>query len=89
MDFEPPSPQEIENVQSIKKRFEDINIKFTDIKILRFLRGRKGDVDKAYHGLKKHIEWRQENSVDLITVDSFQSEDNLKKIVLKGFDNKK
>ena len=39
---------------------------FTDTCILRFLRGRKHDKERAYRAMNRFFEWRRENSVDLI-----------------------
>lgn len=80
MSFVSPTEDELAAVMRLKERIinefpEGIN-RFTDTAILRFLRGRKHDEDKAFKALQKHIEWRNEYHVDEIMnhKDQFQNE---------------
>jgi hypothetical protein len=38
----------------------------SDIKILRFLRGRKHNIEHAFKSLQRHLLWRKENEIDKI-----------------------
>jgi hypothetical protein len=58
----------------------------TDTAILRFLRGRKHDIEKAYKAIVRHIKWREENNVDFITPESIQNEINANKVIVSGTD---
>jgi len=62
------------------------NYEFSDMTILRFYRGRKGDVKKAVTGLYKNLEWRAEHKPSEITDDMIQAEVKDKKIFVSGVD---
>lgn len=86
--FVPMTPEEKVNVDLLQKRFseEAIEHKFTDTTVMRFLRGRKHDAEKAYRAMKRHLDWRKENNVDSLTPDSFENELKANKVILSGKD---
>ena len=90
VEFIPPTPEETRSVQLLKSQLQDANVEhhFTDVNVLRFLRGRKHDVVKALRGLTKHAEWRAAFRVDHILTDtsSFQNEMDQNKGVLGSYD---
>lgn len=61
---------------------------FSDIALLRFLRGRKLDVEKAYRALLRHLIWRNENKVDYIDscFEEIHGELTKRKIFVECFD---
>ena len=73
-----PSSAETETVEALKQQLAEtepaLTYQFTDTAVLRFLRGRKGDVEKAYRAMLRYVEWREENKVDEITADGIQAE---------------
>lgn len=91
MSFTEPTSQELEAVERLKVRLqEDQKVhKFTDTAILRFLRGRKQDEEKAYKALTMHIEWRVENQADTINdqVATFETELKSQKVRSAGPDH--
>ena len=60
--------------------------KFTDMGIVRFIRGRKMDENKACRALLRHISWRQDLRVADITLESVRSEVDKRKILVWGRD---
>ncbi len=93
MSFVPPSEAENEAVTRLKEKViterpeaKDI---FTDTAILRFYRGRKGDEEKAYRALLKHLDWRKEHNVNEIHEQThlFENELNSGKIIVDGIDH--
>lgn len=70
MPFPTPTSQELEQVQSLRERIAANNIvlspKITEVTILRFLRGVKGNVSDAYDRIIAYNQWRTENDVDNI-----------------------
>ena len=90
MIFVQPSEDEKANVATLKQQLTDAACThpFTDVTVLRFLRGRKHVMDKALNGLIKHVEWREEFHVDTIVTDtsSFTKEMNQRKCIVSGFD---
>ena len=93
--FIEPSEEEIASVCKLK---ESLLLETTsphardvsDVKVLRFLRGRNHIHDKTLHGLVKHCEWREQYKVDEIlhSTDSFLTELNTRKIANVGLDLK-
>lgn len=65
---------------------ESLSYKFTDTTILRFLRGRQGDKDKALKAMLRHLKWRSEFKVDSIDPSTIQSEIDKRKIFCESFD---
>ena len=90
MIFIEPSDEEKANCATLKQQLNEAACThpFTDVTILRFLRGRKHVMDKALNGLMKHVEWREENHVDTIAIDtsSFTKEITQRKCFGSGFD---
>eukprot|EP01039_Chlorochromonas_danica_P000740 gene740-804_t len=83
MSYQPPTNDELAAVERLKTRLaEEHREKFTDTTILRFLRGRKHDEEKAFKALNRHLEWREENEVDSISdkLSNFQGEMNSQKL---------
>ena len=67
-------------------RGEQDSYRFTDMAIVRFLRGRKRDEGKTFRAMLRHMKWRREMEVATITPDLFRSEMLKRKIVLHGKD---
>ena len=95
MQFVEPSPEELTMVSGLKEALslsptKSQTYSFSDVKILRFLRGRNHILEKTLHGLIKHVEWREENKVDgiLQNATSFNEELEQRKIFNAGFDMK-
>jgi CRAL/TRIO domain len=90
MQFVPPTVEETAAVSDLKTQLSDANVTypFTDIAILRFLRGRNHVTEKALNGLIKHVEWRKTNNVDslLTNTASFETEMEQRKVFNEGFD---
>jgi len=90
MSFTPPTEDESETVQKIKHKLStehsDLGFTFTDTAILRFLRGRKHDEERALKSLVRHVQWRKENDVDDIAAKKEQFENELenKKLTIEG-----
>lgn len=59
---------------------------FSDMTILRFIRGRKGDVERAFRLLQRHIAWRAEKNVDNLGPESCQEELDKRKSMISGID---
>ena len=62
--------------------------KLSDTAILRFLRGRKHDDNKAYRALLRYLSWRQEEDADGITKEMFPRELRARKLVPGDFRDK-
>ena len=64
--------------------------KFSDVSLLRFLKGRKNDVEKAFRALLRHLIWRNENKVDYIDTcfEEIHGELQKRKIFVECFDKK-
>lgn len=58
----------------------------SDMMVLRFVRGRKGDVDKAFRLLMRHCEWRREKNADTVGPDAFPDEGPKKRVIIRGAD---
>ena len=90
MSFQPPNEAELAAVERLKTSLaaHHENHKFSDIAILRFLRGRKGDEEKAFKALNRHLEWREEHDVDNIHshVHTFDVELKSNKVTVHGND---
>jgi hypothetical protein len=89
MSYLEPSPEELAAVQRLKSRLAAEQVpKLTDTAVLRFLRGRKHDEEKALKALNRHLQWREENEVDDIDKNISQFEKELKSqtIVVHGSD---
>lgn len=90
LQFVPPSDEEKETVVKLKAQLaaENITYPFTDVAILRFLRGRKHIVEKALNGMQKHLEWRKELKVEELLKDttSFNHELSQRKFFNSGYD---
>jgi hypothetical protein len=70
---------EVADLLNLLAENPNLTHKFSFIKTLRFLRGRKRDVPKTYRALCKHDEWRTELCVDKLGDREF-SEDSRRKI---------
>ena len=57
---------------------------FTDMQILRFVRGRKRILDAAVEALIKHALWRKERKVEDITAEMVNEEITKNKVVTRG-----
>jgi hypothetical protein len=71
MPFNPPTEEELQQVQHIKERLStavegQLSPKITDVTILRFLRGMKYNLDEAFTRVVDYDKWRKEHSVDTI-----------------------
>ena len=90
MQFVEPTDEEAASVSKLKLLLSesDISHQFTDVSVLRFLRGRNHVVEKALNGLSKHVEWRQKNDVDNLLTNTapFESEIEQRKVYNEGFD---
>ena len=88
MEFIPPTSEEEELVNSLIERLSAENITHTlsRVAVLRFLRGRKGDAEKAFRAIERHIEWRNEHTVDNIDEDYIRKELESGKVVVRGVD---
>ena len=90
MIFIQPSDEENASIVTLKQQLTAAACThpFTDVTVLRFLRGRKHVMDKALNGLIKHVEWREEYHVDTIVTDtsSFNKEIAQRKCIVSGFD---
>jgi hypothetical protein len=88
--FVEASTEELVLVEEVKLELIDLKNPhhFTDLCILRFLRGRQHNKEKAVNGLTKHVEWRIENKIDgiMINKESFQSELDQRKVFNEGYD---
>ena len=60
--------------------------RFSDMCIVRFLRGRKLDQHKAFRALVRHLKWRADNDVSSITASAVMAESQQRKIVVHGKD---
>ena len=93
MNFVEPTAEEAAAVKELKALLAEqaISYQFTDVAVLRFLRGRNHIKEKALNGLVKHVEWREKYHVDklLTETESFKSETEQKKVFGEGFDLKK
>ena len=90
-----PNKEEAEVVARLRARLEEERseypegyetFEFTNETIFRFLRSRKHDEEKAFNGLRKHIDWRFENNVHDITPEKIDEEVAKRKIFVKNFD---
>ncbi len=86
MAFKPPSSDELNLVQILKERVQELPYNFSDIEILRFLRGRKLILDDAYRSMEKHAAWRKEKEVESITEEDVINEHQKRKSVIHGYD---
>lgn len=59
---------------------------YSDMSILRFIRGRNHDLDKAFRALMKNREWRIAEKVESISEESFISESKQGKLLIEGRD---
>jgi hypothetical protein len=58
----------------------------SDMTLLRFIRGRKGEVDRAFRLFSRHLQWRKEKGVDALSVDDCRTEWDKKKCFVSGCD---
>ena len=79
---------EHEAVQTVRRMLAEAGEtqEMSDMMVLRFVRGRKGDVDKAFRLLQRHCDWRREKSADTITLDACPDEAPKKRVVIQGTD---
>lgn len=61
-------------------------VRLTDMAVVRFLRGRKLDEQKAFRALIRHLKWRATNEVASITSEMVFAESRQRKIVNHGRD---
>jgi len=87
-----PSASEREAVEQLRIILDadpeatTVPYRFTDTALLRFYRGRKGDIEKAHRALVKHLQWRVENEVESITDEDIAVEFDQGKLNVVGFD---
>ena len=90
-----PSIEEQEVLDRLRRRLDDVrsewpegykDFDFTNESLFRFLRSRKHDEEKTFHGLRKHVEWRYENKVHEITAKTIEEEVAKRKIFVSGKD---
>lgn len=88
--FIPPSEEELVKVATNKQRLIDDQCThpFTDVAVLRFIRGHKGNEEKAYHFKKKHVQWRADENADAIELSSIENVVKRKAALLFGRDKK-
>lgn len=93
MPFIDPSEEELAVVQRLRLALSDtpnitLSPKTTDVTILRFLRGSKGDEERALGELIKHSEWRLQYNVDEIDINipRFQGQIDKKLVIFQGND---
>lgn len=86
--FVPPASEETKTVALMQAQWADkeYSYNFKDITVLRFLRGHKGNSEKAVAFMEKHVKWRLEENVDNIVVEMFQKEHDSGKAVIFGQD---
>ena len=65
---------------------ENFPFKFSDVTIIRFLRGRKCNVENALKAIARHVKWRTEECVAEITGADIQNELKTGKIQVYGSD---
>lgn len=58
----------------------------TDMAVLRFIRGRKGDTERAFRLLQRHILWRAEKGADTASLDTSPNEAPKKRVIIQGTD---
>ncbi len=59
---------------------EGVNHNFSEIKLTRFLRGRKHDVEKTTKALIKHLEWLNTNNIEAISEVEIKTELDIGKL---------
>lgn len=87
--------EELESVEQFKGEIlsrgeeEDFDIKKEHLedenKLLRFLKARNFDLDKATEMFVKHLRWREENDVDEILFQTFPEREQLLKFYPQGY----
>jgi len=82
----------IEKLPELRTHFPNLEPRFDDFYLLRFLRARKGDIPKTVKMLKSHFEWRTTKKIDELyynhmTTDAvlFPEEDSISKIYPSGY----
>jgi hypothetical protein len=86
MSYSPPTDQELQQVEQLKTNIQDITTyTFSDIELLRFLRGRKWIMEDAEKSLRRHCQWRIDLNVANITEDMVSHEISQRKAVIHGF----
>lgn len=65
------APQSL-NVATNKRIFHADSHYCSDINILRFLRGRKHNIEHTFKSLVRHLLWREENEVEKIDLNDFK-----------------
>jgi hypothetical protein len=80
---------EREQIEEIRKHLSEAEVvhNMNDMTILRFLRGRKHDVERAFRLIIRHLEWRKEKNVDNITADACPIEISKRKAIVSGSDS--
>jgi hypothetical protein len=58
----------------------------TDMMVLRFVRGRKGDVERAFRLMQRHLAWRREKNADTLGLDSCALEAAKGRVTIQGKD---
>lgn len=90
MSYQEPSAEESAAVERLKAQLAEKHqtVRFTDTAVLRFLRGRKQDEEKALVALNRHLEWREENQADSINelTHAFETELHSEKVKSIGVD---
>lgn len=90
MEFVQPSAEEDEMVTQLLARYEaeQLPYVFSRTAALRFLRGRKGEFEKAFNAMIRHVRWRIESNVDNINIDNIKREVEKRKLVVSGVDKR-
>jgi hypothetical protein len=88
--FVEPSQKELDKVAVLRKQVDEANWehKLTDVTLLRYLRGHKGDSDKAFEYLGKHIQYRLDEQIDTggLTAELVSRQIESKKAIVSGRD---
>lgn len=66
-----------------------VRYSFSDMAVIRFLRGRKHDENRAFRAMLRHQEWRQELRVASLSEDDVREEIAKRKIVVWGRDKQR
>jgi hypothetical protein len=79
---------EQELINELRRRLSESGVEYsmTDMTVLRFIRGRKGDLDRAFRLITQHIQWRKDKNVDNISPEACPIEMSKKKACISGRD---
>ena len=79
---------EQELINELRQRLSDSGVEYTmtDMTVLRFIRGRKGDLERAFRLITQHLQWRKDKNVDTISPEACPVEFPKKKACISGCD---